>query len=192
MSQPPVAFPAEVQRAPQPRVAPGSRREIGTVNAAIAAVLGRATGTGPPNIFTTLGRHRRLFRAWLRFAGRLMPRGTLPRRDTEIVILRVARNAGCEYERRHHVRLGRRAGLSDAEIARVGEGGREGWSAREAALLRAADELHADRVLSDAAFAELRAHLSETELIELCLLVGHYEMLAMTINSLGIEPEPET
>jgi alkylhydroperoxidase family enzyme len=37
----------------------------------------------------------------------------------------------------------------------------------------------------------MRAHLSETELIELCLLVGHYEMLAMTINSLGIEPEAE-
>jgi alkylhydroperoxidase family enzyme len=37
----------------------------------------------------------------------------------------------------------------------------------------------------------VRAHLSETELIELCMLVGHYEMLAMTINSLGIEPEAE-
>jgi hypothetical protein len=24
----------------------------------------------------------------------------------------------------------------------------------------------------------------------LCLLVGHYEMLAMTLNSLGVEPEP--
>jgi AhpD family alkylhydroperoxidase len=174
-----------------PRISPGTRRDLGAVNWLIVSAIGAATRTGPPNLFTTLGRHRRLFRAWLRFAARLMPRGTLPRRDTEIVILRVAGNAGCEYERRHHVRLGRRAGLSEAEIARVGEGGREGWSPREAALLRAADELHADRVLSDAAFAELRAHLSETELIELCLLVGHYEMLAMTINSLGIEPEPE-
>jgi AhpD family alkylhydroperoxidase len=174
-----------------PRIAPGTRREIGTVNWLIASALGAATRTGPPNLFTTLGRHRRLFRGWLRFAGRLMPRGTLPRRDTEIVILRVARNAGCEYERRHHVRLGRRAGLTDAEIAQVAEAATDGWSPREAALLRAADELHADRVLSDAAWGELRPHLSETELIELCLLVGHYEMLAMTINSLGIEPEKE-
>jgi hypothetical protein len=26
-------------------------------------------------------------------------------------------------------------------------------------------------------------------LIELCMLIGHYEMLAMTLNSLGVEPE---
>jgi alkylhydroperoxidase family enzyme len=172
-----------------PRIPPGTRRTNGTVNWLIARALGLATGGQPPNLFTTLGRSRGLFRGWLHFAGRLMPGGRLPRRDTEIVILRVARNASCEYERRHHVRLGKRAGLSEAEIARTGEPGTEGWSPRETALLRAADELHEQRVLSDELFAELRAHLSEAELIELLLLVGHYEMLATTINSLGIEPD---
>jgi hypothetical protein len=71
-----------------PRIAHGSRRQIGLVNAMIAAVLGRAAGTGPPHLFTTLSRHRSLYRPWLRFAGRLMPRGKLPRIDTELVILR--------------------------------------------------------------------------------------------------------
>jgi hypothetical protein len=28
--------------------------------------------------------------------------------------------------------------------------------------------------------------------MELCFLVGHYEMVAMTLNSLGVEPEPTT
>ena len=32
--------------------------------------------------------------------------------------------------------------------------------------------------------------MRDTELIELCFLVGHYEMLAMTLNSLGVQPEP--
>ena len=64
----------------------------------------------PPNLFSTLARHRRLFRAWLRFAGALMPRGSLPRADTELVILRVAHNSRCEYEWRHHERLGPRPG----------------------------------------------------------------------------------
>jgi hypothetical protein len=35
----------------------------------------------------------------------------------------------------------------------------------------------------------LCAELTDRQLIELCLLVGHYEMLAMTLNSLGVEPE---
>ncbi len=31
--------------------------------------------------------------------------------------------------------------------------------------------------------------LDDLELIELCMLVGHYEMLAMTLNSLAVEPD---
>ncbi len=106
----------------EPRIPPGTRREIGPVAAVIATIAGRALGTGPPNVFTTLARHRRLFVPWLRFAGRLMPRGRLPRQDTELVILRVAHRTGCEYEWRHHVRIGRRAGLSAEDIEAVRHG----------------------------------------------------------------------
>src|SRR4051795_5455462 len=104
------------------RIAPGSRHEIGRVNMLLATVAGRVTGTGPPNVFTTLARHRRLFRRWLRFAGALMPGGVLPRADTELVILRVAHNCDSEYEWRHHERLGVAAGLEPEEVERVRQG----------------------------------------------------------------------
>jgi AhpD family alkylhydroperoxidase len=171
-----------------PRIAPGTRREIGLLNYGIARVVGAASGGPPPNVMTTLARHRGLFRRWLPFAGGLMPGGSLPRADTELLILRVAHNTGCDYEWHHHEQIGRLAGLGAEEIERVRAGaGAEGWSPRQAALLRAADELHADRTISDTAWAELRPLLADHELIELCLLVGHYEMLAMTLNSLQVE-----
>ena len=174
-----------------PRIAPGSRRQIGALNLAIARVSGLVSGGPPPHVFTTLARHRRLFRAWLRFAGRLMPRGTLPRADTEIVILRVAHNCDCEYEWRHHEQIARGEGLSVAQIAALRDGPlAAGLDERQRLLLRAADELHEQRAISDALWEQLRARLSETELIELCLLVGHYEMLAMTLNSLRVQPDP--
>ena len=47
-----------------------------------------------------------------------MPGGRLPRIDTELVILRVAVVRGSDYELNHHTQLGRRAGLSDADIER--------------------------------------------------------------------------
>jgi AhpD family alkylhydroperoxidase len=173
-----------------PRIPPGSAADIGRRNALIAKALGAAMGTGPPNIFTTLSRHRRLFLPWLRFAGRLMPGGKLPRADTELLILRTAHNSGCEYEWRHHERIGQTAGLSREEIQRVREDvGAGGWGARQTLLLRAADELHASRVLSDEVFDGLRPLLSDAELIEVCMLVGHYEMLAMTLNSLQVAPD---
>ena len=160
------------------------------MNAAIVRVIGAATGGRPPNVFTTLARHRGLFRRWLWFAGGLMPGGTLPRADTELLILRVAHNAGSDYEWGHHERIGREAGLTEADIERVREGaGAEGWSERRAALLRAADELHQDRRMTDETWAALRPLLSDAQMIEVCMLVGHYEMLAMTLNSLEVEPD---
>jgi AhpD family alkylhydroperoxidase len=174
-----------------PRIGPGTRRQIGLVNAAIVRLVGIATGGTPPNIFTTLARHRGLFRRWLWFAAALMPGGTLPRDETELVILRVAHNAGCEYEWGHHERLGRRAGLSEEEIDRVREGAAApGWSERRALLLRAADEMHSSGAIGDELWARLSDELDEVLLIELCMLIGHYEMLAMTLRSLQVLPDP--
>jgi AhpD family alkylhydroperoxidase len=175
-----------------PRVAPGTRAEIGLVNAAIVRAAGLVVGGPAPNVFTTLARHRGLFRRWLWFAGALMPGGKLPRADSELVILRVAHNTGCDYEWGHHERLGRRAGLSAEEIARVREGpDAPSWSERRATLLAAADELHAHGRVGDELWARLRGELHDDVLmIELCMLVGHYEMLAMTLRSLDVQPDP--
>jgi AhpD family alkylhydroperoxidase len=163
------------------------------VNAALARVAGKRTRTGPPHIFTTLGRHRSLFRRWLVFATALMPRGKLPRDETELLILRVAHNTGSDYEWSHHERIGRAAGLSADEIARVRDGAQaSGWSSRRVLLLRAADELHRDRRIGDELWTELAAVYEPRLLIEICMLVGHYEMLAMTLNTLGVQPERPT
>ncbi|MDT4939450.1 MAG: hypothetical protein QOG80_3121, partial [Pseudonocardiales bacterium] len=89
------------------------------------------------------------------------------------------------------VRIGRRAGLSAADIDRVQDGaGAPGWSPRHSAILRAVDELHRDRDLTDETWAALREYVDERDCIELCLLVGHYELLATTIAALRIQPDP--
>jgi AhpD family alkylhydroperoxidase len=173
-----------------PRIAPGTAAEIGRLNFLIARLLGAATGGGPPHIFTTLALHRGLFRRWLAFAGALMPGGRLPRIDSELLILRTAHTAGCTYEWSHHTRLGAAAGLTSQQVDAVRLGpSADGWSARQRLLLRAADELLAQRGLSDETWAQLREVLRDAELIELCMLVGHYEMLGMTLNALRVEPD---
>jgi alkylhydroperoxidase family enzyme len=173
-----------------PRIPPGTRADIGLVNHAIARVLGAVAGGGPPHVFTTLARHRSLFRRWLGFAGALMPGGTLPRAESELLILRVGHNCGCAYELQQHERIALSTGLTQADVDRVRHGAdAPGWSPRAALLLRAADELHATKTLSDELWARLRPELTDRQLIELCLLVGHYEMLAMTLNALGVQPD---
>ena len=169
------------------RVRPGTTRETGFLPQLVARVTGRRFGLRPLGLFLVLGRHRPLFRAWLHFSARLLRGTTLPRREVELVILRVAMLRECDYELDHHVRLGRRQGLGDREFADLGTGSTApGWSERERVLLTAVEELHRAQDLTDATWAALRTHFAERAAIELCLLVGHYELLATTITALRI------
>lgn len=173
-----------------PRITPGTRAQTGLFAAVVARAAGVVARTNPPNLFLTMGRQRKLFRGWLRFAGRLMPGGTLPRRETELVILRVAHLRRCAYEFNHHVRLGRRAGVSAEDVARLQEGpDAAGWSLRERALLSAVDALQRDGDLDDATWSALREHLDEVAAIEFLLLAGHYDMLATFLVTLRVEPD---
>lgn len=176
---------------PEPRIAPGGLRELGPVIWAFSRVAGRATGTAPPAIFTTLGRGRGLFWGWLHFAGKLMPGGKLPRRETEMVILRVAALRGCEYEFTHHVRLGKRAGVTAADVERIKRGSDvEGWSGHEQLLMRTTEELIGTKDLSNASWSALRLAYDERTVLELLLLIGHYDMLATTLMTLRLQPDP--
>lgn len=172
------------------RVAPGTLRQTGVPVWAFSRLAGRVTRTGPPRIFTTLGRNRRLFWGWLLFAGALMPGGRLPRQDTELMILRVAAVRESPYEFGHHAKLALRVGLSQAEVDRTRLGPTAaGWSARQQLLLRVTDTLLEQRDLDDALWAELRGLLDERTCIEVLMLVGHYDMLATTLNTLRVQPE---
>jgi alkylhydroperoxidase family enzyme len=142
------------------------------------------------NIFTTLVRHRGLYRRWMPFAGKLLMAGKLDSRERELLILRTACNCRAEYEWGQHVHLGRAAGLGDEEIRRVREGpAASGWSPEDAALLRAADELHERAEIGDETWAALSERYGEPELIEICMLVGNYHLVAFTLNSLRVQRE---
>lgn len=172
---------------PSPRIASGRLGELGLVNWTIWRLLSRAAGTADAHLFSALGKQRRLFRAWLRFSARLMPGGRISRHETELVILRVAHLRQCQYEIDHHLRIGLRVGVDGNLVQRIFAGpAASEWSDRHRALLTAVDALVRDKDLDDTAWEALRLHYSEPQIIELCLLVGQYEMLATTIAALRI------
>lgn len=141
------------------------------------------------NIFTTLIRAEGLTRKWLPFGGKLLS-GKIPARDRELLILRTGWNCRSVYEWGQHALIGSVIGLSQEEIDRVTEGPAAGWDPFESTLLSAADELHRDWCLTDRTWGELAQQYSTEQLIELPMLVGHYHMVAMTLNTLGVQPEP--
>jgi alkylhydroperoxidase family enzyme len=170
-----------------PPLPPAERDERASELLAPIAVNGRDL-----NIFATLVRHPRLFNRWSAFGGTLLRRGELSGRHRELLILRTAWHCHADYEWGQHVRIAEGAGVSKEEITRIVAGPDTlGWSALDAALIRAADELHQDFCITDGTWKVLAESLDERQLIEVCMVVGQYHLVAYTLNSLGVEPEAD-
>jgi 4-carboxymuconolactone decarboxylase len=143
------------------------------------------------NIFRTLANHPKLLKRWLVFGNHILFKSTLPARDRELVILRTGWRCGSEYEWGQHVIIGRASGLSDDEIRRLTLGpDAPGWDPFEAALLRAADELHEDFVVSDETWSALGERYSVQQLMDLVFTVGQYTLVSMALKSFGVALDP--
>jgi alkylhydroperoxidase family enzyme len=117
----------------------------------------------------------------------LSRRNSLPEREREIVILRTGYLCKSGYEWTQHVIIGKRSGLNDDEIARLKKGSEAGWSAADAALIRASDELHKDQFISDATWAALGKHLTQKQCMDVVFTVGQYTQVSMFLNTFGVQ-----
>jgi alkylhydroperoxidase family enzyme len=112
---------------------------------------------------------------------------SLAPRDQELAILRTAWLCQIPFVWGEHVPTGKAAGLTCAEIERITRGSAaDGWSAHDQAVLRAAEELRADAMISDATWETLARTLSPAQLVELPALIGQYQCLGYLQNSLRI------
>ena len=134
------------------------------------------------NVLGIFQRHPALARAFLTFNMHLNT-STLPVRVRELTIMRVAWRRGSKYEWASHVLIGRKAGVTEAEIEEV-------RTNADTLLNRAVDELDTDSGLSDATYAALAADLDEHQLMDLVFTIGAYTMLTMALNTFGVELDP--
>ena len=149
----------------------------------------RRNPQGAGTLLSTLVRHPKLTRAYLRFSTYLLYGSTLPPRIRELVILRVAHRRGCAYEWTHHVDMGKKVGLTDADIEAARSGNADDDFDR--ALFCAVDELDEKTNISDATWAALGAQLDERQRMDLVFTTGNYIALAMALNTFGVEVEDD-
>ncbi len=143
------------------------------------------------NVFKTLVRHPSLFKRWMPFANHVLFKQTLSMREREMLILRIGWLCRAPYEWTQHVQIGLKAGLNEAEIARIADGpDAPGWSEHDAALMRAADELHRDSCLSDATWNTLGKRYTTEQMVDVVFTVGQYNMVSMALNTFGVAIDP--
>jgi alkylhydroperoxidase family enzyme len=140
----------------------------------------------------TLANHPELAKAVLGFHKQFAAVFSLPLRLRELVVLKIAWARQTQYAWAQHCRIGRNAGLGEAdfEAIRAGRDG-EGWSELERLAVRAAGEMcQADRI-ADETWAALSRLLDRRTLMELIYLIGSYELNCWMFNAMRVEIEPE-
>jgi alkylhydroperoxidase family enzyme len=179
-----------------PRIAPLGPDEIDDEAIEVIRGIRRAIGVDPdvvetlPAFVSTILRHPALYRVFTAYGLQLL-RGALSPRHRELVILRTGWLCRAPLEWGEHVEIGKRCGLTTEEIERITRGSSDpAWEASERALVRAAEELHADAMITDETWSELAKFLDEKQLIELPFLVGQYTMVAYHQNALRLRPLP--
>lgn len=141
-------------------------------------------------ILRTVAHHPKLYKRWRVFANHVLMKSELPPREREILILRTGWNCRSGYEWGQHEVIGRAAGLTDEEMLRITRGpDAQGWDPFEAALLRAADELFSDAFISDATWSALAERYNTQQMMDVVFTVGQYNLVAMALNSLGVQLE---
>jgi 4-carboxymuconolactone decarboxylase len=141
------------------------------------------------SIWATLAHHEDALRRFLVFGNHVLGKNTLPLRSRELMILRIAARSGAAYEWDQHVRIARRAGLTDDEILRGATGRWEDLDDVDQVLLEATDSLLDQRGVDDDLWLRLRAHLADQQIIDVLYTVGQYLTIATVINTLGVRPE---
>jgi alkylhydroperoxidase family enzyme len=149
----------------------------------------RPLSADPPiNVFGTLAHHPKLMKRWIVFGAHVLGKSTLSARDRELLILRTGWKCRSPYEWGQHVVIARASGITDDEIQRVAEGpDAPGWDPFDAALLRAADELHDDSMITDATYAALADRYDTQQLLDLVFAVGQYHLVSMALNTFRVE-----
>ena len=149
----------------------------------------RQNPEGAGTALSTLVRHPDLAKAYLGFSVHLLFRSTLPARVREVAVLRVAHRRACGYEWAHHVELAKAEGLTDTDIEAIRRG--EARDDLDRLVLLATDELEENSNLTDETWAALADHLGERQRMDFVFTVGAYGMLAMGVNTFGVQLEDE-
>lgn len=140
------------------------------------------------SVLGTMAHHPALAQAFFTFNGHILLATTLTARQRELIVMRVAAVRKCGYEWAQHLFVARDCGLSDEEIARIAYGpDAPFWSALDAALLQAVDELIEDGAISEKTWQALFLDLDKQQVLDLIFTVGAYDTLARMFSSFELE-----
>ena len=141
----------------------------------------------PPNLYHCLANHPRLVAAWSDFSEALRHDTRTPRALRELVILLGAQLMRTEYEWAQHLKMARKAGISDAQIQELSSWRKSDlFDAREKAALLLAEAVTQGKV-TDEVYAEAMRHFDHHDYVELSITAAFYAMVGRMLDAMGVQ-----
>ena len=115
-------------------------------------------------------------------------KGTLDAKLRELAYMKTSLINDCAYCHEAHKGSGRRVGITEEQIKAIGDYASSSlFSPVEKLVLRYAEDLTRSAKTSDELMAELKKHISESDIVELNLTVGTANLTNRFNNSLGTD-----
>lgn len=159
-------------------------------------------GDFPPHVRNLISSDANITRALVNSPNVALHSGTVARyiregsrldpRLRELAIIQVGYTAKSAYEYSHHIEIGLRYGVTEADVDAIALESQGKPSALEPLakiVLRAAREMTTGLAMSDATFAELKGELDNERLVELIFAIANYNGVVRMLESLKIDVE---
>jgi 4-carboxymuconolactone decarboxylase len=135
-------------------------------------------------LLLAIANSRSCFRNFLRLPDSLIRFSLLSPKLRELAVMRLAQQAGSEYEWELHVRYALAAGISEAELACLKTGAIDtcGLSELDRLAIQFTDEAAAS-ALTPETFSRLAAEIGEEQVVELVVAIGWWAGLVPIVNA---------
>ena len=140
------------------------------------------------NLYKVVANSPKVLLNFIRLGNSIIGRTGLPARLREIVILRVARLTGSEYEWAQHAPVALQVGVSQKQLDSISDWKNSAeFNNQERAVLQYTDEVAQKVKVTDQTFNTLKNFFNEQTIVELTMTIGYYEMVARLLVPLQVE-----
>ena len=140
------------------------------------------------NLYRALAHNPSVLRNFTRLGNSLLARAELSPKLRELVILRIAKLSGSEYEWAQHYPIALEAGVTHEQTEAISHwSDSTKFSDEERAVLQYADEVAQNVAVKDETFKALQQHLNEQRIVELTASIGYWGMVARFLVPLQID-----
>ena len=148
----------------------------------------KRTGREINRLYITYAHSKGLFEPRQIQSGYINSKATISSREKDMAILRITHQAMGDFPYSVHVAGARDKEISSEEIARLAKPGTAGFSAKEAALITAADDIFARDKVSDEAWNALKAAgYSDNQILDIMVSASGYWMVGATGNTFAVQ-----